>query len=356
MKSTLHFTLASLFIGSVCIAQPTITLQDVTPAIGSTVLTVNGPHIEPGPGGADQTWDFSGMTAQSTNERTCLAPEGLPESESFPDATHVWFFQSSGQQYTYTAYSGNTIDEIGFYSLGQNATIHTTYTDPLSQPVFPLNYGDTFSDSFENQTLNEVDLGQTNLLFVNEEVGTYEAVVDGYGTLITPMGTYEDVLRIYIETEIDWTVSSDGVETGSGARTRSEYLFYKAGYATPLVTMGITTLYSDGEEVNVTPYGIYFASSTVGIDEISSPFSGIELFPVPTQNHFNLKIQSEETIVANVSMFSVDGKLVSEWPGLYLQTGNNEQLFHLPELPEGLYILRIATGNSSESRRLVIGR
>jgi hypothetical protein len=108
--------------------------------------------------------------------------------------------------------------------------------------------------------------------------------------------------------------------------------------------------------VNVTPYGVYFASSTVGIDEISSPISGIELFPVPAHNHFNLKLQSEEAIVANVSLFSVDGKLVNEWPGLHLQTGSNEHLFNLPELPEGLYILRIATGNSSESRRLVISR
>ncbi len=353
-QSTLHLTLLSLFIGAEGIAQPTITIEEVTPVIGSSVTTVNGPYVDPGPSGADQTWDFSDLSAQSANDRLFLAPDGLPEAESFPDATHAVYFESTSQQYTYFSYSNNTVDEVGFYSMGQNATIYTTYSDPLSRLILPLEYEDNFSDTYTNQTLNELDWGSEVLVNVYNEVGSFNALVDGYGTLITPIGTYEDVLRVHIETELDWTVSNDGMETGSGSRTKSEYHFYKAGIAIPLVSLGIATTSVDGEEVNTTSYGTYFASSTVGIDEAQSPLSAVEIFPVPAKDHFNLAVQSAKVGSAQIALFSIDGKLVREWPSLQLTAGKNEQRFDLPELPEGLYLVRVTTGNSCETRRLVL--
>lgn len=356
MKSTLHLTLVSLFIGSVCIAQPTITLEDVTPVLGTSVTTVNGPYVEPGPSGADQIWDLSGISAQSADTRQFASPEGLPQAESFPEATHAILFESMSQQYTYTSYSDNTIDQVGFYSIGQNATIHTSYTDPLSQPVFPLNYEDTYSDTYVNQTLNELELGSETTVNVYDEVGSYDAVVDGYGTLITSTGTFEDVLRIHIETEVDWTVSNDGEEMGSGSRTRSEYQYYKAGYPVPIAQMGITINYSDGEEIGTSSFGSYFASSTVGIDDAPTPLSAIEIFPVPAKDHFNLSMQAAEPGLAKIELFSIDGKLAHDWPAVQLLTGSNQQQLNLPELPEGLYLLRISSGASSETRRLVIAK
>lgn len=356
MKSTLNLTLVSLFIGSACISQPTITLEDVTPEIGTSVTFVNGPYVDPGPSGADQTWDLSGISAQSADTRQFLSPEGLPEAENFPNATHAVYFQSMSQQYTYFSYADNSVDEVGFYSMGQNATIYTTYSNPLSRLILPLNYEDNFSDSYVNQTLNELDLGSETTVNVYDEIGSYDAVVDWYGTLITPIGTYEDVLRIHIETEVDWTVSNNGEETGSGSRTRSEYQYYKAGFPIPIVQMGITITYSGGEEVGTSSFGSYFASSTVGIDDAQSPLSAIEIFPVPANDHFNLSIQSAEPGLAQIELFSVDGKLAHEWPAMQLLAGNNQQQLNLPELPEGLYLVRITTGNSSETRRLVIAK
>src|SRR5690554_5584069 len=110
MKSALHFTLVALLIGSVCCAQPTLTLDDLTPVSGTQIMTINSTYISPGPGGENQTWDFSSMPTEMYLPYEYLMPDGLPEAENFPTASHVIFGDTGSQTYGYQTSENNKLE------------------------------------------------------------------------------------------------------------------------------------------------------------------------------------------------------------------------------------------------------
>lgn len=357
MKSTLHFFLFNLLLSSACFAQPTITIDDVTPEIGSSLPFTYVDYVDPGSSGENQVWDFSDLITNLSINIEFLAPEGVPGFQNFPEATHV--ISKQNMQFEFLKIANDSIDRLGFYrpQNGPNQESLTVYPDPMSRPIFPLNYTDTFSDGYSNQTNTEVVFGPEPGSLFYDESGNYDGIVDGYGTLVTPNGSFENVLRVTsTSTDHEFTSTLNGVPNNSGTTNFTSHFYYKAGVPLPLVSLSTSITHYDDGTVDTTTSCYYIPITTVSIDETIANNQQINMFPIPATTHLNLELESEAETEFGFTLFSIDGKTSHIWPVHRIQNGKNLIQLALPEVPSGMYLIQLQGENSLETRRVIIDR
>src|SRR6056297_2117012 len=142
MKPLSTTLFAVIICGTVTIAQPTITADDLTPEFGSSVTFAEGTYVNPGPSGPDQTWDLSFMSAELVNTSTFADPDGLPESDTFPAANQAAIATNSGDLtlYDYNIINSSVIEELGHYGTSPDLEMHLIYSDARTQVALPLNF------------------------------------------------------------------------------------------------------------------------------------------------------------------------------------------------------------------------
>ena len=143
--------------------------------------------LDPGDSGENVVWDFSGQeNPQSTILSTTGACPGNQNCGQFTDANRIQWLEvlDTSPTYTYFSFTNNEYSVIGDYSVenGKN-----TYNDQEILYKFPIVYGQAFDDNYQTSFGTSPD-GTTN--------GEVSIEVDGYGTIITPAGTFNNVLRI----------------------------------------------------------------------------------------------------------------------------------------------------------------
>lgn len=352
MKTTLFLFTASLLMNVAAISQPTINIGDVTPAFGSSVTGADASYVDPGAAGANQTWDLSGMAPEIVTTSTYLSPAGQPESGSFPGATHTAFapVEGAGELYGYVAFGNNMIEDMGYHSFGPDYEITLTYPDPRTIAEFPLNYGNSFTDTYQNELANETENG----VLLAVETGTIDAQVDGYGTLITPAGTFTDVLRVAYQTESSTNLSFNGIEISSSESTGVEYQYFKAGIPIPVATLRTNVLTSMGIVVDTSQNGGYYMGTGVGFEDKEPMFSSVQLYPMPASTHIELVLDSKAAATFNFVLLSTTGQMVHQWNQQALITGQNQLRFDLPEVATGNYLLQITSPEGKHTEHLVI--
>jgi hypothetical protein len=188
------FAFASLtglaLIGTTLAAGPVIQSSNLTP-IGTKYQAQNltsTAKIDPGSAGENQTWNFSTLAVSQTGiPIEVIDPATVPtDIAAYVPTANRWEKNSTGSKTgSYNAYlvSGT---ECALLALGvyENSDLVinylAVYNPPLAQIYFPTTYGNTYTDSVK------VSSGP-----VVHATATY----DGYGTLVTPFGTYTNVLR-----------------------------------------------------------------------------------------------------------------------------------------------------------------
>lgn len=90
--------------------------------------------------------------------------------------------------------------------------------------------------------------------------------------------------------------------------------------------------------------------STVGIEE-NSLFSGITLYPNPTEGQSNIVINAKEETTVNVMVVDNAGKIVTSASSIAIATGKNTIALNTEELQSGLYNV-IITGQNGSAKSL----
>jgi len=354
MKTLSQLLSILLFAGSTCIAQPTITMEDVTPEIGTSVTRMQFQFSEPGSSGENQLWDFSVIPSSFPINLAFVAPETAPSSENFPDATHVI---ATGSVFSeFRNYANDSISILGFYSPGggPNPVSLTIYSDPMNYPIFPLNYNNTFSDTYVNQTTNEISTGPDTGTMIFNTTGSYVAHVDGYGTVLTPNGSFEDVLRVHNLSDYEYTSTLNGEFHNAAEVSISRYHFYKAGIPLPLVSISTTirNFYDGSADTSISCS--YLNVIPVSIAEHQNFQTRISIFPNPATTHLNLEIEAETETEFGFTLLTIDGKTAHVWPVRAIHNGKNLIQLSLPELPSGMYFIQLQGENSLETRRVIL--
>lgn len=290
-------------------AQPIIQSTDLNPVPGDAMNMVNCNWVSEGSAGNNMTWDLSAQSANSNYILSVSAAGGSTPNANidlnYGGQSHMYLLCNTSGQQIYNQLAGTTM---------------ITFSNPMQYMEFPLNSTMNFTDNFVATF--------TSSGYSFSRAGDVEGTADGYGTLITPEGTFNNVIRvrytqIYTDTYSLGTIDYD-VET---------YAWYKAGYHGALASVTSLTTFQ-GTQM----YSEYMEVSTLGVEE--NTIKSVLVYPNPVSNELN--IQLNDTEIASISILDLNGNTVKIVTKSYTQ-------IDVSELNSGLYFVAVKDMNGAVS-------
>ncbi len=329
---------ATMIVSTSLHAQPTLTQGNCAPQVGNTFTTHNVAYAAPGSGGANATWDFSGLVSGGTSTYSWVDPSTTPNGTDFSGATVS--YESSPNNFVYVQTSSSKYETKGI----DNNGIIINYNDPETILEFPLTYSDTWSD---NLASTYVSGGYT---FYRS--GSNIGVADGYGTLILPYGTFNNVLRV--------TVTSDFIdEYNPGIPLFVEYdvvntYWYLPGINNPLLQMSSFSS-STGGAPTITQYGYYIDQLHVGVEGYTPhELFHMQVFPNPATTTANVRYALKDGGNVRISLYNTLGQEVQTMVNQTQSTGDYTTTINVNDLKKGIYLIRMEVGGQAQTEKLTV--
>jgi Secretion system C-terminal sorting domain len=293
-------------------AQPVATSANVTDFTGEFYFA-EATNFDPGPAGANQTWDFSNLQLTLGGVDTPQVVSETPFASQFPTANNCYKFSGLFPPDRYY-YQNVTAGKYEILGLAITATTGDNYTpNPRTFATFPYSYGTVYNDTYRSTT----DPVETSV------VATYDA----YGTIILPIGTYTNVIR--------QKVVKDGTVTN--------YNWFNVQPFYPILQ---TVLEQNS-------LGILKNTSVLANEHFASG-EAFTVFPNPTQGRIAVLPAAENNCYAvDIELFDYLGQVVIVRKE-YLLDENGIEL-DLAFLQSGMYLLRTTNRdtNASNVRKIV---
>jgi|GEM_PF-3880079 len=244
MKSnefTKYLFIVTMLSGAHVLWAQTMT-QSSFPVAGNVFTLIDAKVVgfNPGSAGTGVTWNFASLVPNDTIETdSFLVPSATPYGALLSNVTvadHERFTVNGNvvaghNQYIY--FYNNTT--TGAFQRVANVLPDTViYSTPGNQFAYPFSYGST---SIGNYYAHYPSGGGTAT-----ETGTLYDTADGRGTLITPLGTSSNVLRVIgVRHELD-TAYITGLGTYPGTTTVVYYTWFQANSYFPIMWYAVTTV------------------------------------------------------------------------------------------------------------------
>lgn len=326
--------LSIIFSLGIALAYSQPVISNIIPNVGDTfIILQQDTYTDPGSAGENMTWDFSDATINEIEAQYLVKdPDEVEASDQFPDATLVLHFDVEFISINnFVSYANNTFTEYG--TQDEAGTFGTTYEDPKEHFTFPINYMDTGSDNYSG-TVNSPGSGG------NDITGSYSFEVDGYGTIITPNGTYDDVLRLKVTGEEE--LSFMGFATNSEI---TEYYWYSNDYPFPLFVVHQDISMVSGapnDTANTTIMLSSYTSNPTGVESIDGGHP-ISISPNPAQNFIHIDFESQQAAV--VRIYNSVGKRVMQ------EAINSSGRIDVADLSKGIYVAEVTVDNIPYGRK-----
>lgn len=331
-KLTLTLFLA---IGIMAYAQPSISRAGVDRVNTTMKLKsedVTGTSITAGSAGANVTWDFSTYIGTNPIAFITKACPGESNCFRFPSANRITT-PTNIDTHDFNAMTDTEATMLGSYSGPALGDVTVTYVNPLIEYKFPITYLQQFDDTYEFNSVSSA-IGNTN------ETGQVSCSVDAYGTVITPKGTYSNVLRIKRMRTATQTIFS-GPTPITATYTNESYQ-----WVSPTVGMvfsfAINTFVLGGN-TNVAKTVSYLDEEVLSTIDLEGKKPEISIYPNPSSDFINL---NSTEAVKKVVITSMDGRTVL--------TLENSRLIDVSSLPKGTYLLRGELKNGTSISRKII--
>lgn len=324
--------LASALLASTMLAQPVLTHALNAPLPGATYTMHYGAYVSPGGAGAGQTWNLSGLSADSTATLQLVAPTSTPFNTSFPNATVA---ETGGAGVMFFRTTPNGVYFAGSASEG----IVIPYTEQGRYLTFPCTFGTQWTDT-ESAAFTADG-------FSVERTGTITGHADGSGTLVLPDGQVTNVLRVH------W--HEEAVDTTAGFAMHSvhdSHLYYVPGIAYPLAQLVHRELSFLGT-TQVTEYAQWVGDLSTDITDDGETEGGLRLFPVPAHDRLIITSAHGHLEPGSITVLDMAGRQVGVQQVRCLQDGRSE--IALNDLRPGTYLLQLtnAAGHRSSTRFVV---
>jgi len=322
-----------------------------------------------GSGGANQTWNFSGLNEDVLDTLAFKNPGPLPGYSYYP-ASNLGF-EDTGEDSTWFFLTKNNaglfIDGIYQIQNGQSNVI------PIVSTIitFPSTMGTSFGGTW-NGTLFVFPLGIDpdgpgpaqiiDSVRITRE-STLASTIDGWGDVTTPFGTFPSLRQIVSEENIDttWTASGGSgtwviIDPTVAALFGIDQIAYDTTRSARWWTDDPTAKFPIVEmdyEANGTVNNVDWQKSppTVGVTEQTTTFSGVSLYPNPAKNE--ITIETKLTNNNSIKILDVTGKLVSN-----NSFKTNKITLSVSNLDNGIYFYNIldVSGNVSHSNKFVVAK
>ncbi len=291
------------------------------------------PDIEPGEGGANLTWDFSTISGGTYYEgigAICVDPSTTAFADSAAVANANICIRNpetppvGPHQYYNCNSTSQDLLAMGFLAEGNNS--FTTYTNNATGLEFPFTYGDSFDDTWES-LMYYIELG--HYFMRDSSIVTVDA--DAYGTITTPAGEFQNVLRIKRTTLVySWT-NYDGTEwLFTGSFNDINYEWYAPNIKVPVMII---------QELEWMPnfYSVRYLvehNFSTGIEDRAD--YKLEIFPNPTTERVTIKTDEKFN---SVSIYSLNGQQINEVSSH--ENPSHQQIIDLSKYPKGVYLIEV---------------
>ncbi|MCX6352044.1 MAG: PKD domain-containing protein [Bacteroidetes bacterium] len=236
MKKVLVFLLLFFCFINLSFAQIKIGKSDM-PASGDELYFSNATgKVDDSTTGANVTWDYSSLTPTNNDTIKYVSP---------PSLYALVFFGNIAQKATILGQKGYNFFASGSGSYSQTGTgfkipflnvdAPLKYSDADEVYKFPLTYGDTLKDSFYLKQA----IGAGKIVFA----GSRKTVVDGYGKITTPYGTFNCIRvksTVRERDTISYTVFSIKIPVPYN-NDRVEYKWLAKGQKNPILQVDVST-------------------------------------------------------------------------------------------------------------------
>lgn len=348
---TYCFAVVFLFAAAVIVqpaaSQITIRADDFTSLIGesSNVATFTSEdaaelQVAVDATGENQTYDFTNAAVSDTMRGSVTyhgSPEGLPGADDFAQSNFIIALQLgdgvAAEDSTVWIYS--LLESDALYSLGgsyvfrdpntgDEDTLSFAFDPPELDMPLPLTYGDAWSDT-------------TNTFGVESIT---EAAVEGWGTLVTPWGSYQALRIRYTETTniVGFQDQSHWIEFIAGTRQASVSLF--------LEDDGETASYAD-----ISTWSIETASES---DELPQQVHLEQNYPNPFNPATTLSYELDASRHVRLTVHDMLGRTVAVLVDGVQTAGAHNVAFNAADLPSGAYTYRLQTDVGTQTRAMVL--
>ena len=350
MKAYFACIIASLLFPLMSVAQPTVTRNWLGQFGDEVIVTFATEVPEEGPAGAQQTWDFSEIMADTIALNFAyIDPAGTPFFTDFP-SSNISLSQSKLGVYGYLE-----IDNEAFQNWGSAfVTTKTIYDDPQTELQFPFSFEDNFLDGYSYQTdlFGVIQYGR----------GIVDVTYDGWGTVILPNGTFDDCVRIKV---VD--IGVDSTDLGLGIKEKIEfvnttYFWYSSAHPGPLCNR----TYTESRQIAIVDQ---LPNDTMQLDpdstfsfDPSATSSGTAFFkpnafeltvsPNPFTEVINLQFVTEEAGKLELELRTIEGRQVYS-RSVNAAPGVNRETISPPDLPTGNYLLILTDGKQGAIKKTV---
>ncbi len=349
-------------------AQTTINQNDFADA-GDTVrmsIAVWNPLLDFGATDTNYTWDFSSLQWQSQYVEEFLNP-------TYTGTTYAFVFSNlsinpyrsniakpadnplttlpilssvftDGYNFYYKSSSFYRQRGLGMKVSGFPTPVPMTHSDTLYR--FPMNYGNEDS-AYSDYKVNVPNLG----VYVHKQHRVNKA--DGWGTLITPFGTF-DALRVRTEITGSDSVYIDTLNTGFKLDNdiQREYKWFGKDQLVPLLQIntqaGIFGQFQGFEFVTRIVYRDSVRFDPTGIFNFVKEEIQFLVFPNPSTGSFFLSLPPDLTNVS-LKLTDVSGRLI-----LQREVNAPLEMINTEALARGIYILTLQSNQGAASKKLVI--
>ncbi|MCD6112422.1 MAG: T9SS type A sorting domain-containing protein [Bacteroidales bacterium] len=322
----------------------------------STTYSVNG--IDYTQTGNDFLWDFSNLEPLIQKIDSFVDVSSTPIAYQYffnngiiypqykatialkqPDIDTVQGFQLT-DNYIFYKENDSYFSEVGMGGTLNGIPIPIVFTQPDILYHFPLTYNNTDSVT-SSFSIDIPSLGYY------ENVKTHIDTVDGWGTLITPFGTFQTI-RIKSHIHIHDSTYVDSI--GMGIPTdiyQTEYKWLGKNYGEPLLQITKT---------GVLPPTVIFIDSvyTIGINENYNNLSSFNIYPNPCDKNLNIKYNLNKPADVKISLFSISGKKIFSTSKKHKNKGINKEKINLSNIKPGNYFLRLTMMDHAYTKKIII--
>ncbi len=313
------------------------TLNDGTTSFqpGESFMQHYSIYVAPGSAGANQTWDLSALTSDSTAVASYVPPQSTANYSSFTTATAAQSL--GGSDYTYFKCNSSGVELLGVNS-GTDLIIYQNSERIMAYPcAYNTQWVDAFSSSF------------TISGFAITRSGNISGNADGYGSVIMPYGTVSNILRVKT-TEI----YSDVTPFGNIDYNFVSYYYYKPGLHTPVAGVRDYTVTTLGSPSQVQSAD-YVDQSAVGMEEALRYEIGVDVFPNPARDNVSVVFGADGSQGLRLEVIDLTGKVVVRQDLGKRSAGIQRQDIDIAGLAAGLYNVHITDGLGGHGvKRLVV--
>jgi hypothetical protein len=333
-----HFLVTLLMIACTAQVARTQTLDDgnTSPLIGWSFTYEQGAFLEQGPGGADQVWDLSTLGTTATLPVGYVSTASTGFAASFPDANVALSNGNGNFEFLRTSPTG--LERMGLRYNAQNSTI--AYDDPELMLTYPCSFSTTWTDDLSS---NFSSSGQPTV-----RTGSITGVADGFGTVVMPYGTIDNVLRVRLEEDINDLNGLFDIDYDY-----TTYHYYKPGIRAPLVTFYVLNTVTNGQQNSVS-YSLWLPADVVAVNEQLRNTIGMEVFPNPSSDRISILFGNAGGPLV-VDILDATGRTVLREYHSSAGQGIGRLDLDVDGLTSGLYHVRLTAANGDQgSHRLII--